>query len=106
MAFSDTLRHKVSIQARSKTRDAAGQPVEAWAPIATPWADIKHLGGLETIKGGAETAQVKASIRMRYRTDVDESMRVVHGATVYEIKAVLPELGRKRWVDLVCEVVR
>lgn len=105
MSFSSTLRHKVSIQAPSNSRDAAGQPIEGWAEIAAPWADIRVLGGLETIKAGAVTPQVKASIRIRYRTDIDASMRVVHGATVYQVQAVLPDLARRQYVDLVCEAL-
>lgn len=33
-------------------------------------------------------------------------MRVLHGETVYQIKAVLPDEARRDHVDLVCEVVK
>jgi SPP1 family predicted phage head-tail adaptor len=107
MTFSDTLRHKISIQAPGADRDAAGQPIEApWTEIAAPWADVRVLGGLETIKAGAVTALTKASIRIRYRTGIDTSMRVVHDGTVYQVQAILPDMARKQYVDLVCEVVK
>jgi len=32
-------------------------------------------------------------------------MRVVHGSTVYEIKAALPDLQTRAYLDLVCEAV-
>jgi SPP1 family predicted phage head-tail adaptor len=51
---------------------------------------------VEAIKAGAEASVVQASIRIRYRTDVTSAMRVVHGSTTYEIKAVLPDEGRDR----------
>ncbi len=105
MAFSDTLRHKISIQARGTARDAAGQPVDAWTEIGAPWADVRVLGGLETIKAGAVTAQSKASIRIRYRTGIDTSMRVVHGAVVYQVQAIQPDMARKQYLDLVCEAI-
>lgn len=106
MAFSDTLRHKIIIQAPGSDRDAAGQPIEApWTEIAAPWADVRVLGGLETIKAGADTALTKASIRIRYRTGIDTSMRVVHGAKVYDITAILPDMKSKQYIDLVCEAI-
>ena len=96
---------QVVIQQLAAGQDAIGQPVQTWSALATVWANIKHLSGLETIKGGAESSSVKASIRIHYRADVTSAMRVVHGSTTYEIKAVLPDVEGRRHLDLVCEVI-
>lgn len=100
-----SLNRKVTIQSPSTSRDALGQPIDAWTTLATVWANIRHPNGAETIRGDAEVSIVKASIRIRYRTDVTTAMRVMHGSTVYEIKAVLPDAVDKDFVDLVCEVI-
>ena len=105
MSFAQTLRHYVTIQQRSAGQDEVGQPVDTWTELAAVWADIRHLGGLETIKAGALTSIVSASIRMRYRDDLTSGMRVVYGPTTYEIESVLPDLARKQHVDLVCKVI-
>lgn len=60
---------------------------------------------METIKADADTSSVKASVRIRRRTDVDAGMRVYLGAVVYEIKAVLPDEEARDRLDLACEVV-
>jgi SPP1 family predicted phage head-tail adaptor len=99
------LNRLVTIQQLAAGQDAAGQPVQTWSTLATVWANIRHLSGVETIKAGAETSAVKASIRIRRRTDVTTAMRVVHGSTTYEIKAVLPDEECRERVDLVCEVI-
>jgi len=107
--FAQTLQHRVSVQVPSggvDDSDDCGQPTIDWTEMAALWADIRVAGGLETIKAGAEMSVVKASIRVRYRSDIDASMRVVHGTTIYAIKAVLPDLVGRRYVDLVCEVIR
>lgn len=102
-----TLNSRVMIQRRASGEDAWGQPLpEAWMNYRPLWANIKHLSGSQAIKAGAPASIVQASIRIRYRTDVDATMRVVHGTTVYEIKAVLPDEVKREHVDLVCEVVR
>lgn len=103
---SAELRHRINIEQRSAEQDTLGQPVDTWTLIAAVWADVRNAGGLEAIKAGGDVSIVRASIRIRYLTGLDAGMRVVHGAVVYQIKAVLPDLLRKQYVDLVCEVVQ
>lgn len=98
------LSSQVQLQSPPAAQDTVGDPSGAWTVVATVWADIKHLSGLESLKSGADTSVVKASIRIRWRSDVTAAMRVVWGSTTYGINAVLPDAHR-RWVDLVCEVI-
>jgi len=104
-ALSYTMNRRVTLQRLSGNRDEWNQLIpDEWGDVATVWADIRHQNGLETVKADAQTSIVKASIRIRYRTDIDASMRVKYGALIYSIKAVLPDLVAKRHVDLVCEL--
>lgn len=101
-----TLNRQVTIQRKTGGVDPIGQPLpEGWEDVATVWANIRYLSGTESIKADAETSVARASIRIRYRTGLNAGMRVLHGGTVYEIKAVLPDEARREHVDLVCEVV-
>jgi SPP1 family predicted phage head-tail adaptor len=106
MNLATQLRHKVTIQQRTAGFDALGQPLDTWVDVASPWADIRNLNGLETIKGGAESSLVRASIRIRYRTDLNAGMRIVHGATTYNITAILLDEVGKIHMDLTCEVIK
>lgn len=106
MSLPAKLRYKVTIQALVGTTDDLGQPIAAWTTVAEPWADIQYLNGISTIKAGADHSVVMASIRLRYRTGLHAGMRVLHGATVFEIQAILPdELGRV-FMDLACKVIQ
>lgn len=100
------LNKRVKIQHLAAGQDAIGQPVMTWSDFATVWASIRHPSGLQAIKGDADVSVVKASIRIRYRTDITAGMRVLHGAVVYDIKAVLPDESGKVHADLVCEVAK
>lgn len=100
-----TLNRRVTIKQLVAGQDAIGQPTQAWATLATVWASIAHPSGLEAIKAEREVSVVRASIRIRRRTDVTAAMRVHHGATVYEIKAVQPDEERRESLFLACEVV-
>lgn len=101
-----SLKSRVTIKQLTGGQDEIGQPIQTWTDVARVWANIRHLSGSETIKAGAETSITKASIRIRYRTDINSGMRVYHGSTVYEIKAVLPDEESRDRLDLVCEVAQ
>ena len=106
MLAAGKLNRRVTIQRPGATQDAAGQPVEAWIDVATVWAGVLMLSGLETIKADGPVSQVKASVRIRWRTDIDAGMRVVLGSSVFAIKAVIRDEVRREFIDLVCEVAQ
>jgi SPP1 family predicted phage head-tail adaptor len=98
------LDQRVTIQQPDAGQDAIGQPLTGWVNRAEVWADVRHGSGLEQIKADALTSVVKASIRIRARSDVTSAMRVLCGATTYQIKTVTPSDDR-RWTFLACEVI-
>lgn len=98
------LNRRATIKALQSGQDEIGQPVTTWSTVATVWADIRHLSGLEQIKGDADASIVKASIRIRRRSDVNAGMRAYEGATAYEIKAVLDD-DKRIYLNLACERV-
>lgn len=95
-----SLDTRITIQRKTGGTDAWGAPLpEAWADYASVWSNIRFLSGTESIKAGADVSVVSASIRIRWRQDVTAGMRVVAGAAVYDIEAVLPG-ARREYVDL------
>ena len=97
-----TLNRLVLIEQPEGGQDSVGQPNTGWDEVASVWADVRTQGGLESIRSGAEVSTIRASIRIRYRTDITAAMRVTDGSAVYQVKAVLPDTGRQ-YLDLVCE---
>lgn len=99
------LNRRCTLQTPGTATDEIGQPIPGWTDVATVWGDIRMKSGLESIKAGAPVSVVAASIRIRYRSDVNAGMRVVHNLVAYEIKAKLPDVSGREFLDLVCEVV-
>lgn len=99
------LRDRITIQRKTAAADAWGTPEpQGWEDHAKVWANVRHQSGSESIRAGADTSIVRASIRIRWRTGIDAGMRVLHAGQVYDIEAVLPGAGRQH-VDLVCRVL-
>jgi SPP1 family predicted phage head-tail adaptor len=64
------LRHLITIQNFTTTRDSSGQPVEEWVDGANTRAEVKGISGRELVAAGAETAEATVRVWMRYRHDV------------------------------------
>ncbi|WP_159917868.1 phage head closure protein [Pantoea sp. 18069] len=103
-----SLKDRIHIQRKTGGKDDWGTPLsEAWEDITAQRlaANVRHRSGLGAIKADAEVSIVRASIRIRRRTDVDAGMRVVFMFTLYDIEAVLPGETRE-YIDLVCKQIK
>lgn len=83
-----------------------GSPVEA----ADLWAQILDAlpSRSESVQQGLEVARNQTRVRMRWRNDVDSSMRIVERdgrQRTLQIVGGPAELGRREFMELVCETV-
>ena len=103
------LNKRITIQQRTTTQDAIGQPVETWTTVATVWADVRGTNGLsfikEAIKADADVSIARVSFRVRYRTDITAGMRVVFNSENHDIEAVMPDMAGRQHIDIVCQKV-
>ncbi len=97
------LRHRVVLQANVQVQDSAGDWVQGWHSMGTVWAAIAPVSGREFIQSQGTQAEVTARITVRARNDITAGWRVVHGAMVYDIKGVLPDVDSGlEYLTLVC----
>ena len=103
-----TLNRRVSLQQKQEVPTGTGGSTIAWVEISKAWANIRLLNGIETVKADFPVSVAKASIRIRWREDIDPTWRVVYvsnGKTLtFDVKAVLPDLVGREYVDLSVEV--
>ena len=89
---SGDLRHKVQLQENQDRQDEnTGEIISEWVTIAEPWAEIVPMSGREFLAAGAEQSEVRGRIVIRYRGNVDSSMRIVYRGRYYNILACLPD---------------
>lgn len=97
------LDKRVTIEKKVSGRDAAGEPRDVWEKVKTIWANVRFERGSEFIRNNKNTAVTRASIRVRYREDVDEGMRIVYGKRILNIVNILPDENEKKWLDIIVE---
>lgn len=103
------LRHRVQLQENVIGQDPdTGEQISAWVTIAQPWAKIAPMSGREFLAAAAEQSEVRGRITIRYRGNVEATMRVLHRGMYYNILAALTdaESGIEHITLMVSEGVR
>lgn len=98
------MRQRVTLQTRTVTR-VEGIPEESWATVATVWAAVSDISGKEYFQAQAVQSEVTTRIKIRYRTGITPSMRVLYGSRVFQILSVIDKDERHRVMELMCKEV-
>lgn len=103
-----SLRHIVTIQAPSATRDTAGQPNATWTDLLTTRASIGSTASQSfrfSFQGNVLAANATDLIIIRYPGEdvvIKPGMQVIYGDQVYVINAVDDVQRRHRKLALAC----
>lgn len=100
------LRHRVTIEAENASPDGAGGLTDPWAnpiQVATVWAEITPLTGDERLQAMRLEDRVSHRIRIRYRADVTAQHRLRLGTRIFNIRSVINESERDRWLTVLAE---
>jgi SPP1 family predicted phage head-tail adaptor len=87
------LRHKVTLQAQEETRSEYGDVIIGWVDLANVWGQVAPQSGREFFASQQAQSEVSTRITIRYRPDVDATMRVLHRGQVFGIEAAMPDDG-------------
>jgi SPP1 family predicted phage head-tail adaptor len=84
------LRHRLTLEARSRANDGG-------------WGAVEAATGKEAVAADRVTGQAAYLIIIRYRGDVTPAMRFRRGTEAFDILAVLDKDGRRRFLVCHCE---
>jgi SPP1 family predicted phage head-tail adaptor len=99
------LRHRITIQQQTISRDSYGAEVPEWSTLATVWAKIVTTSGAEQIEAAqVATATLTHEVTIRWRSDVQPTMQVLWGSRTLTIRAVVDD-NVKRMLILSCDEV-
>lgn len=98
MLKTGPLRHRVRIERLTAgVQDpVTGEVAQTWVTVAEVWAAIAPLSAREFIQSDAKQAMVTARVTLRYRDDLDASVRLVHlvngvPGRIYNPQGFLPD---------------
>ena len=79
------LRHEITIQQVSETKDTYGGVDKSWSTFATVRAEIKPLSGREYFANEQQNSTISHKVAIRYLAGVTAKMRVLFGSRTLEI---------------------
>lgn len=98
------LRHRITIQRKTRTGTAGAYTAESWETVKTVWAKIEPLASREVVVGDRIEQRNTVRVTIRRRTDVSAAMKIVYQGRDFAISGVRDmEDGGWRWTELSCE---
>lgn len=94
------LDSRIELQRRTLSApNSTGEKVETFATYATVWAEKLDVRGREFFAAGGTQAELATRFRIRYRTDVVLTDRIVADSRSYNI-SYIGRIGRKHGLEL------
>ena len=93
-----------NILSRSHSPNAYGEQIEIFSTLATVWAQKVELSGQEQVAAQQVSAEVMTIFRIRWRSDVTATCRLLVDGVTYGI-VYIAELGRRERLELTCKTV-
>jgi SPP1 family predicted phage head-tail adaptor len=97
------LRHRLTLEELERVSDDGGGFTETWVEVAELSADLRPVGGLETVEADRLAGRVSHEVALRYRPGVVPAMRFRKGARLFHILSVINVDERNRWLKCLCE---
>jgi SPP1 family predicted phage head-tail adaptor len=99
------LRQRIKLESKTVTRNAFGEEVATWATLATVWAKIETVNGVETIAQQQAAALLTHKITIRVYAALQPVMRVNWNSRLFDVQAVLDD-NLHRQMQLLCSEVK
>ena len=98
------MRYRVTLQHYIADIDKDGFVERSWQEKCTVWADIVALSSKEIISSATETEIVQYKVFVRYRPDIDNTMRLFWNGKQYLISTVTHDMHKHITTLLIKEV--
>jgi SPP1 family predicted phage head-tail adaptor len=96
------LRHRVTIQQAVEAHNAYGETIRTWSTVATVYASVEPIRGREFFDAEQVQSEISQRVRMRYRSGIKPTMRLLYGSRLLQIQAVIDVEERHREIHLMC----
>lgn len=94
------LIHKVKIQAPIESKGAMGGTDKQWVKFHECRGRVQELSGQEGVQSDQVVSKIIATCIIRYRENINASMRLVHDGKFYQIESIINKDGKSIWLEL------
>lgn len=103
--LASRLNRRVRIERPLPDTALDGAGSGTWALVGEAWAEVQDAlpSRGERLADGINIATRPARVRMRFRTDISSSMRLVMGARIMQIITPPAELGFREAIEFMVE---
>jgi len=101
--FTMSLRHKVTVERKTRVSDGAGGFEDDWEEVVTLWASIDRVRGGEHYAAGQVTAKATHKFLMRYHSAITADMRFSFSGKTYNIRSIENVGEKDRLLEIYAE---
>lgn len=83
------LKRRLTLQQEIRTDDGQGGYTRSWKDVASLWAEIMPVKGVEQLAAGKLESPVTHKIMLRYRDGITAGQRLCFEGRAFNIHAVL-----------------
>ncbi|MBW9332456.1 head-tail adaptor protein [Herbaspirillum sp. RU 5E] len=96
------LNRLISLQRKAEAKNDVGDLARSWTEFAKPWARKVDLAGRELEAAMSISQEISVKFLVRYRTDVEQGMRIVLASESYHVMAALDKRGDRDELQIYC----
>jgi len=93
------LRNRITLQKKSENTGPV-QPLDDYEDYITIWAEARFLTGRNLYAARAANVRTDIEFIIRYRNDIDTTMRVKYDGKIFNIEAILPLDNTRRYITI------
>lgn len=91
-----TMRKRLTFQKKVETRNSFKEAVITYTDHCTVWGSVLPNAGKKFYEALQATAEVTGEVRIRYRSDIEPTMRIKLGSRCLEILSIVNPQERNR----------
>lgn len=100
---SGPLRHRITLQNRTSSKDEFGQLVETWADLATVWGSVEPISGRELLSAQQTLGEVTHRIRTRYCAGITAATRILFNGRIFDIESVINDKEKNAHIEIMAK---
>lgn len=100
---SGPLRHRVTLQNRTSSKDEFGQLVETWTDLYVAWASVEPISGRELLSSQQTLGEVTHRIRTRYRAGISVATRILFNGRIFDIESVINNQEKNAHLEIMAK---